>query len=60
MPLINQSECYFSEEFGKIKICCGFGELLARPADMFWTFSKIPPNSAQKADSIMYEIYVLK
>ena len=40
------------EEYGKIKICCGFGELLAQPADMFWTFSKIPPNSAQKTDSI--------
>ena len=36
----------------KIKMCCGFTELLAQPVNIFCTYSKIPPNNAQKAASI--------
>ena len=40
------------EDYKNMKICCCFGELLGQPVP------KIPPNSAQKSDSIIYEIYV--
>ena len=40
-----------------MKIRCGFGEILAQPANVLGTFFKIPATYAQKADSITYEIY---